>query len=71
MGWDLGPLLQCCTWTHLSTRAKYEESGTTRNCMSAWLGQILDKRSKKTKRAQLPSLKSQEQKQTTKATPPA
>ena len=67
-GWDLGPsdaVLQCL---HLNAplhepqnRKKLE--GTKSNCVHVQLGQILNKRYKKNKKAQLPLLKSQEQKQ--------
>ena len=55
--WD--PLLQCCnafTWTDVSLSTK-------NNCVHVQLGQILDNRYKKTPKAQLPFLKSWEQKQ--------
>ena len=64
--WD--PSLQCCSacsWTtdsssNTNTKKLY---GTKKNCMHGQLGQIIDKRYKKTKKAPLPLLKSQEQKQ--------
>ena len=67
-GWGLGPsaaLLQCLQLNsplhELQNRKKLE--GTKNNCVHVQLGQILIKRYKKTKKAQLPLLKSQEQKQ--------
>ena len=63
-GWDLGPFAAVLASGHslLEQQNTKKLYGTKNNCVHAQLGQILDKRYKKTKKAQLPLLKTQKQK---------
>ena len=66
-GWDLGPSAAGLPCLHLDNRLLEQQDtkklyGTKNNCVHVQLGQILDKRYKRPKKAQLPLLKSQQQK---------
>ena len=67
-GWDLGPFAAVLQCLHLDTPLFQQQNtkklhGTKNNCVDVQLGQILDKRYKETKKAQLSLLRSLEQKQ--------